>query len=168
MLINIADGIQYSRAEILNESGGFINAAPTQDAIFNQTSGRRDRDRKVVGNYLLELVRKSHLFVVSLCLLKFVSDSLTTKTNGHFPWGKWCEFAFDNKLMLIGWSRRHVAPGPGFSYRNSISSEGWKDLIGRVPAIWRNNPLRDPNLPELDIIPWSDSMLSFHMHVLSD
>jgi hypothetical protein len=152
--------IGYPRAEAMNENGGLLaSAIPQPDPIFTMTTGRRDRDRKVVGNYLIEVLRKSEPFVVCSCLLKFVSESLVQGASGHFPWGKWCEFAFTHRLILAGWPRNIAPPGPGFSYKNSITSEGWKALTARIPGIWRNNPLRDESLPELDIMPWTDSEL---------
>ena len=161
--------MQYSRAEALNECGGFVSATPSQDPIFNKTTGTRDRDKKVVGNYLLEGVRTLPLFVVYISQLRFASESLVERINGHFPWGLWCEFAFRHKVMLSGWPRIVMVPGPGFSHKNSVSTDGWRELAARVPAIWRNNPLRNPKLPEIDIVPWPESTcFLFCIHVSPD
>jgi hypothetical protein len=82
-------------------------------------------------------------------------ESLILNHSDHFPWGNWCEVAFKNRLTLVGWPKKYHAPGPSFDYKRSITSEGWKDLAGRIPVSWKNNPLRDDALPELDIFPWT-------------
>jgi hypothetical protein len=58
---------------------------------------------------------------------------------------------------MIGWSGKIMAPGPGFDAKKSITTYGWKTLVARIPAIWRNNPYRDEGMPELDIVVWPES-----------
>jgi hypothetical protein len=80
----------------------------------------------------------------------------------HVPWNNWCEFAFTHQVTLIGWPRLVMSPGPGFDKKKSITTDGWRNLVARIPAIWRNNPYRDEGMPELDIIVWPESMSNIY------
>ena len=64
--------------------------------------------------------------------------------------------------MIIGWSGKIMAPGPGFDSKKSITMYGWKTLVARIPAIWRNNPYRGEGMPELDIVVWPESMSNLY------
>jgi len=148
--------IQCTRAEELIENGGLFRASTAlADPIFSLTNGRCDRDRKVVGNYLIESLCKSNWHFIVRCLLTYMPEYQIPNHSDHFPWGKWCEVALTHKLTLHGWPRRYHSPGPGFDYKRSVTSEGWKDLAGQIPVSWKNNPLRDDALPELKISPWT-------------
>ena len=41
------------------------------DPIFDQKTGHRDRDRKIVGHYLIELISKSCIFSIVGNLLTY-------------------------------------------------------------------------------------------------
>jgi hypothetical protein len=149
----------------MNQSGGLLQTSPVDDPVFAMVNGRRDRDRKVVGKFLIEELRKSHTYVIARYELSYPLESLVENMSDHFPWGNWCEFAYKHKVTLVGWSRHVFPPGPGFNHKSTVCTDGWKDLAGRIPTRWRDNPLRDDTLPELGIVRWSEGMLNICFYV---
>lgn len=50
----------------LNRQGGLFKLPTLVDPIFTTTNGARDRDRKIVGNFLVKRIRKLYLYTYGL------------------------------------------------------------------------------------------------------
>ena len=81
-------------------------------------------------------------------------DELINQKSDHFHWEGWCDFAYKNQLVLVGWDSSVQPPGPGFSWRSpgSVTTNEWHKLVKRID--WRGNLFYDSTLPKLDIERW--------------
>ena len=95
-------------------------------------------------------------FCKLLCfvLIRFIPGSLVELKTDHFRWEGWCDFAYKNQLVLVGWDHNVQPPGPDFSWRGAgaVTTRQWGSLVKRIN--WRGNPFFDPDLPELDVQQW--------------
>lgn len=84
---------------------------------------------------------------------------LVDHKSDHFRWEGWCDFAYKNRLVLVGWDHRVQPPGPDFSLRGAgaVTTREWQRLVKRID--WKGNPFYDPDLPALNIEFW-DGMFS--------
>jgi hypothetical protein len=130
------------------------------DPIFTTTHGARDRDKKIVGNFLVERIRKLLFIHAGLyTLTNLTLEKLIGGTSDHFRWEGWCDVAYKHRLVLVGWDRTVQAPGPDFSLRGAgaITMSQWQCLVKRID--WKGNPFYDPTLPRLDIRLWDGECL---------
>lgn len=102
-----------------------------------------------------------------ICSNIHVPETLVEHKNSHFPWEGWCDFAYKNRLVILGWDPAIQAPGPDFSLK-SMTTSHWQSLVKRID--WKQNPFCDHSLPKLDIIRWEgdedEGELFYELHLL--